>query len=211
VTLALMAVGTAAEGDRKLYVVGGRELDREFLSTLVLPAGMRVLLYRNLAGGFAPSQLIDAGGPAAGPALLRPLIEQVLAGRRESFGIVGSGAAAESFHAVPLPGLDNSLLGVLLIASARRDLVELENSLVRTGAMVAAAGILLGILLSWWAAARVTRPVRGPGGGGRLERHGGYFFRRRDRATGGGVQQDDAGTGGAARAPGAGREGGGMA
>jgi signal transduction histidine kinase len=160
VTLALMAVGTAAEGDRKLYVVGGRELDREFLSTLVLPAGMRVLLYRNLAGGFAPSQLIDAGGPAAGPALLRPLIEQVLAGRRESFGIVGSGAAAESFHAVPLPGLDNSLLGVLLIASARRDLVELENSLVRTGAMVAAAGILLGILLSWWAAARVTRPVR---------------------------------------------------
>jgi signal transduction histidine kinase len=160
VTLALMAVATAAEGDRKLYVVGGRELDREFLSTLVLPAGMRVLLYRNLDGGFAPSQLLDAGGQAAGPALLRPLIEQVLAGRRESFGIVGSGAAAESFHAVPLPGLDNSLLGVLLIASARRDLVELENSLVRTGAMVAAAGILLGILLSWWAAARVTRPVR---------------------------------------------------
>ena len=160
VTLALMAVGTAAEGDRKLYVVGGRELDREFLSTLVLPAGMRVLLYRNLEGGFAPAQLIDAGGPAAGPALLRPLIEQVLAGRRESFAMVGSGAAAESFHAVPLPGLDNSLLGVLLIASARRDLVELENSLVRTGALVAAAGILLGILLSWWAAARVTRPVQ---------------------------------------------------
>jgi hypothetical protein len=37
VTLALMAVGTATEGDRKLYVVGGRELDREFLSTLGLP------------------------------------------------------------------------------------------------------------------------------------------------------------------------------
>ena len=159
VTLALVAVGTATEGDRKLYVAGGRELDREFLSTLVLPAGMRVLLYRNLEAGFSPSQLIDAAGPAARPALLRPLIEQVRLERRESSRIVGSGAAAESFHAVPLPGLDNNLLGVLLIASSRRDLVELENSLVRTGVIVAAAGILLGILLSWWAAARVTRPM----------------------------------------------------
>ena len=31
VTLALVAVGTATEGDRKLYVVGGLQLDREFL------------------------------------------------------------------------------------------------------------------------------------------------------------------------------------
>jgi signal transduction histidine kinase len=160
VTLALVAVGTAAVGDRKVYVVGGRELDREFLSTLVLPAGMRVLLYRNLEAGFTPSELIDAAGPAGNPGLLRPLIERVQLERREASRIVGSGAAAESFHAVPLPGLDNNVLGVLLIASSRRDLVELENSLVQTGAIVAAAGILLGIALSWWAAARVTRPVQ---------------------------------------------------
>ncbi len=159
VTLALVAVGTAVEGDRKLYVAGGRQLDREFLSTLVLPAGMRVLLYRNLKARFTPSELIDAAGPAASPGLLRPLIEQVQLERRESSRIVGRGAAAESFHAVPLPGLDNNVLGVLLIASSRRGLVELENSLLGTGVMVAAAGILLGIALSWWAAARVTRPM----------------------------------------------------
>ena len=159
VTLALVAVGTATEGDRKLYVVGGRELDHEFLATLVLPAGMRVLLYRNLEAGFQPLELIDAAGPAASPALLRPLIEQVQRDRRESFRIVGTGAAAESFYAVPLPGLEHDVLGVLLIASSRRDLVRLENSLVQTGVIVAAAGILLGILLSWWAAARVTRPM----------------------------------------------------
>ena len=160
VTLALVAVGTAAVGDRKVYVVGGRELDREFLSTLVLPAGMRVLLYRNLEAGFAPSELIEAAGPAGNPGILRPLIERVQLERRESTRVVGSGAAAESFHAVPLPGLDNNVLGVLLIASSRRDLVELENSLVQTGGMVAAAGFLLGMALSWWAAARVTRPVQ---------------------------------------------------
>jgi signal transduction histidine kinase len=159
VTLALVAVGTATVGDRKLYVVGGRELDREFLSTLVLPEGMRVLLYRNLEARFTPSELIDAAGPAANPASLRPLIEQVRLERRESSRIVGSGAAAESFHAVPLPGLEHDVLGVLLIASSRRDLVELENSLLQTGVIVAAAGILLGIASSWWAAARVTRPM----------------------------------------------------
>ncbi|MCX6632107.1 MAG: ATP-binding protein [Candidatus Solibacter sp.] len=159
VTLALVAVGTATEGDRKLYVVGGRQLDREFLSTLMLPAGMRVLLYRNLESHFAPSELIDAAGPAANPARLRLLIEQVQLERRERSRIVGSGAAAESFHAVPLPGLDSNILGVLLIASSRRDLVELENSLLQTGVIVAGAGILLGIALSWWAAARVTRPM----------------------------------------------------
>jgi signal transduction histidine kinase len=159
VTLALVAVGTATVGDRKLYVVGGRELDREFLSTLVLPEGMRVLLYRNLEARFTPSELIDAAGPAANPASLRALIEQVRLERRESSRIVGSGAAAESFHAVPLPGLEHDVLGVLLIASSRRDLVELENSLLQTGVIVAAAGILLGIASSWWAAARVTRPM----------------------------------------------------
>jgi two-component system nitrogen regulation sensor histidine kinase NtrY len=158
-TLAMVAVGTATEADRKLYVVGGRQLDREFLSTLVLPAGMRVLLYRNLEAGFTPSELIGAAGPAPNPATLRPLIERVQSERRESSRIIGSGAAAESVHAVPLPGLDNNILGVLLIGSSRRDLVELENSLLRTGVIVAGAGILLGILLSWWAAARVTRPM----------------------------------------------------
>ena len=159
VTLAMVAVGMAREGDRGLYVVGGRELDRDFLATLVLPAGMRVLLYRNLEAGFNPAQLIDAAGPAPRPALLRPLIEQVQRERRESSRIVGSGPAAESIHAVPLPGLAHDVLGVLLIASSRRELVRLENSLLQTGVIVAAAGILLGIALTWWAAARVTRPM----------------------------------------------------
>src|SRR6516225_4327177 len=65
VTLALLAVATVAAGDRKLYVAGGQQLDRGFLSTLVLPAGMRVLLYRNLEPRFSAADLIDAAGPVA--------------------------------------------------------------------------------------------------------------------------------------------------
>jgi len=160
VTLALVSVATVAAGDRKLYIVGGQELDREFLSTLVLPAGMRALLYRNLTPRFSAPDLIDSSGPVPQTALLRPLVERVIADPRETARTVGRGADAETFHALPLTGYENNLLGVLLIGSSRRSLVELESSLRTTGIVVAAFGILMGLALAWWATARITRPVR---------------------------------------------------
>jgi signal transduction histidine kinase len=158
VTVSLVAVGTASAGGRKLYVAGGQQLDREFLSSLVLPEGMRVLLYRNLEERFSPADLV--GGRADDLPRVRPLIEQVQQRKREIGRTLGSGPGAETFHALPLTGYQEDLLGVLLIASSRRELVELESVLRRTGMGVAAAGILLGIALSWWATARVTRPVQ---------------------------------------------------
>src|SRR4029077_9433890 len=107
-----------------------------------------------------PAELIGAAGPVAHAELLRPLIERVQKGKREASATIGSGADAESFQAIPLAGLDESVPGVLLIASSRSELVRLENSLLWTGIGVAGAGILIGMLLSWWATARVTRPVR---------------------------------------------------
>ena len=161
-TLALSAAGTATAGDRKLYVVGGQQLDREFLSTLVLPAGMRVLLYRNLNAEFSPADLIESATDlgSAQVALLRPFIERVRKDPREVGASVGSGADATTLHALPLTGGGNELLGVLLIASSSRELVQLESFLRWTGIVVGAGGIALGIALSWWATARVTRPVR---------------------------------------------------
>jgi signal transduction histidine kinase len=158
VTVSLVAVSTARAGDRKLYVAGGQQLDRDFLSSLVLPEGMRVLLYRNLEARFSPAELV--GGQAEDLPRVQPLIEEVQQRKREIGRTLGSGSSAETFHALPLMGYQNDLLGVLLIASSRRELVELESVLRRTGMGVAAAGILLGIALSWWATARVTRPVR---------------------------------------------------
>jgi signal transduction histidine kinase len=160
VTLALVAVRTVAYEDRKLYIAGGRKLDREFIASLVPPEGMRVLLYRNLAPVFSPAELIGASGPVASSALLRPLVEQVEKQRREVLGTLGKGAAAETFHALPLNGYQNNLLGVLLIGSSRRDLVELEASTLKTAVVVAVTGILMAIVLSWWATARITRPVQ---------------------------------------------------
>lgn len=157
-TLALVAVSTVRAGDHTLYVVGGQQLDSGFLSSLVLPAGMRALLYRKLSDEFTASELL--GGRPGDVARLRPLIETVENRGRESRATVGGGLDAETFYALPLQGYQDSMLGVLLVGSSRRDLVRLESSLRTIGTTVAATGILLGIALSWWATARITRPVR---------------------------------------------------
>lgn len=145
-TLALSAVRVVTVADRKLYVIGGQPLDQAFLSTLVLPEGMRALLWRDLGGNDLPE---FAG-----------LIASVKATEREQTATIGSGASAETFHALPLTGYDGSLMAALLVGSSRRDLVALEASLRTVGIVVAGAGILLGVALAWWATARVTRPVR---------------------------------------------------
>jgi two-component system nitrogen regulation sensor histidine kinase NtrY len=159
VTLALTAVSEAHAGDRTLYVTGGQRLDREFLSSLVLPEGMRVLLYRNLSSAFSPGELIGPAGPVADSAPLVPIVAEAMREAREFSRIVGEGAAAETVHALPLAS-GRELLGVLLIGSSRRDLVATESSLYLTGLLAAIGGILVGIAVAWWATARVTRPVR---------------------------------------------------
>ena len=152
-TLALVAVATATAGDRKLYIVGGQQLDAGFLSTLVLPEGMRALLYRDLQPQFAAGQLL---GPGPRSAELASFVSAVKRRGRESSGTIGS----ETFHALPLKGDDGSLLGVLLIGSSRAELMRLERSQRWYGTVAAAAGILIGIAMSAWATARVTRPVQ---------------------------------------------------
>jgi two-component system, NtrC family, nitrogen regulation sensor histidine kinase NtrY len=157
-TLALVAVAEVNAGDRKLYLTGGQRLDRDFLSTLVLREGMRALLYRNLPGNSA--QLLGPTGAVSDSARFGPIIEQIRNHPGEITRTVGSGAEAEIVHAITLTGSANDLLGALLIASSRREISDVESVLLETGVVVAAAGILVGIVLAWWATARVTRPVR---------------------------------------------------
>jgi two-component system nitrogen regulation sensor histidine kinase NtrY len=65
----------------------------------------------------------------------------------------------ETVDAIPLTGLGHELLGVLLVADARRPYVEIRQQ-IRTAALLGSAvGVVLAILLSGWAAARVTHPV----------------------------------------------------
>jgi two-component system nitrogen regulation sensor histidine kinase NtrY len=57
------------------------------------------------------------------------------------------------------PEPDQQLLGVLLVGSSRRPLIELQRQVISTAMLVGGIGILVAILASLWFGARVTRPV----------------------------------------------------
>ncbi|HEY1483882.1 MAG TPA: ATP-binding protein [Candidatus Acidoferrum sp.] len=162
VALSLAAVRTQTVGEKNVYVIGGKRLDQNFLATLVLPTGMRALLYRNLEASFVPSALTDSNGEVAQADAFQPLIEQVQNKPADAVKTIEWGndaASAETFHAMPLKGRNDELLGVLLLGSSRKDLVLLRQQILKTAGAVALAAILIGLLVSWWVARRITRPV----------------------------------------------------
>lgn len=161
--LGLMAVATVRVGDKNLYVVGGKRLGNEFLASLVLPAGMRALLYRNLDMSFSPTDLLAATGPVTDAERFAPLIEKERRQPSEQTARIHwtmDPASAEAFHLLPLLGRQKELLGVLLVGTSLKDVVLVERQIRMLAGGVALLGLLIGALLSWWAAARVTRPVQ---------------------------------------------------
>jgi HAMP domain-containing protein len=164
--LGLFAVRASRVGEHPIYIVGGRRLDKNFLSALDLPADTRALLYQNRGERFSPDLLVD-GAPAGDgrPSdRLAPLIQAVRQTNQEMTAVVhwsGDRADDEVFHAIPLRGNggERPLLGILLVGNSRRSYVELKRHIRDSALLVGGGGILLAILLSSWAAARVTRPV----------------------------------------------------
>ena len=163
VDLGLLAVRTVRVGEKRLFLIGGQRLDQNFLATLVLPEGMRTLLYRNLEQGFVPAELTDLHGQAGQPELFAPLIAEVQKDRHELQRTITSGAGpsanSETFNAIPLVGRDNDLLGVLLVGSSRESLIQMLNFIRALALIVGGGVILLGLVLGWWISARVTRPI----------------------------------------------------
>ena len=162
VAVSLSAMRQVEVGDNPLYVIGGRRLDQDFMRSLDLTAGMRAILYPNLAKGFYPELLIAPSGKLQQPQLLAPLIVKVQQQQQEATALLhwsDNPMDDESVHAIPLNGQDNKSLGILLVGNTRRPYVELRDR-IRSAALVAGSvGIILAILFSGWASSRVTRPV----------------------------------------------------
>ncbi len=168
--LGLFAVHVSHVGDRPIYVIGGRRLDKNFLSGLVSPSDSRALLYQNRGDRFSSDLLVDTSSgntptPGMRPAdKLAPIIQAVRQHNQEMAAVIhwsGDQADDELFHAVPLRGngSDRPLLGILLVGNSRRSYVELKRYIRDTALAVGGGGIVLAIFLSGWAAARVTRRV----------------------------------------------------
>ena len=167
--LGLFTVRTSHDGEHSVYVVGGRRLDKTFLSSLNVAPEMRVLLYQNSDESFSsdllvspsPSKSSEHSRPAE---QLAPLVDAVRRGRQElSMPVRWSSDRAdeEIFHAIPLRGLggDRPLLGILLVGQGRRTYVELTRKIRDAALLAGGGGIVLALFLSGWAAARVTRPI----------------------------------------------------
>jgi hypothetical protein len=179
--LSLMAVRSVISGnDRHLYIIGGRRIDHNFLSLLLLPSGMRALMYRSLEPKFVPADLTDATAVVAQADRFAPLIDQIQR-RRKSFvqtiDWTSDPASAETFHVMPLEGRNREPLGVLLVGSSLKELVLLKRRIVLIAAGVAAAALFIGPLISLWGSTRIIRHVEtggsaiGPSGFGKRREH----------------------------------------
>ena len=167
--LGLFAVRAIHFGEQSVYVLGGRRLDKTFLLALDLPADTRVLLYQNRGDHFSPDLLVDPSQTgtednAHPPQRFASLVDAVRQYNQEISGLIdwsSDRADEEVFHAIPLHGVgkDHPLLGVLLIGNSRRSYVELKRRIRDSALLVGGGGIVLAILLSSWASARVTRPI----------------------------------------------------
>jgi nitrogen fixation/metabolism regulation signal transduction histidine kinase len=123
---------------------------------------MRTLLYLNLDATFVPGDITAAAGEVDQPERFAPIIAQI---QKQPAPLVqtiqwnDNAASAEVFHVLPLTGRNGELLGALLVGSSRSDLVLLTRHIMKLSAAVAAAAILIGLLLTWWVSARITRPI----------------------------------------------------
>jgi two-component system, NtrC family, nitrogen regulation sensor histidine kinase NtrY len=165
--LGVFAVKTSSAGEHPVYVIGGRRLDRTFLSAIDLPVGMRAMLYQNRGDHFSSDWLLDPAGVVdrtRPPEKFAALIEAVRQSHAEMTAKLqwsSDQADDELFRAIPLwgAGKGHTLLGILLIGSSQRSYVELKRHIRDSALLAGGSGVVLAILLSSWVAARVTRPV----------------------------------------------------
>ncbi|HKF24677.1 MAG TPA: ATP-binding protein [Candidatus Acidoferrum sp.] len=162
VAVSLTAVRTQPNVAKPFYTIGGRRLDENFLGSLVPPAGLRALLYLNLDSGFVPGDVLSAAGKVDQAEKFAPMVAELQkqpAPLVETIQWTTDADSAETFHALPLTGRNGELLGALLVGSSRADLVHLTRHIMRLAAAVAAAAMLIGLLLTWWVSARITKPI----------------------------------------------------
>jgi signal transduction histidine kinase len=148
--LGLEAVRTMTTTAGPLYIAGGQRLDtKASLDALPRADGMQLCLaWGNGIVGDCPAELSET---------LSGLAQQARSRQGEVSRLVRPDL---SYTAFVLPGRDDAASAVLLVGTSRADLLSLKNFIRNASLAAACGGVLLGIVLSFWAASRVTRPLR---------------------------------------------------
>lgn len=160
--IGLFVTRTVTGSDRPLYLVGGTQLDSDFLQRIPAPPGAQILLYRNLTPGFDSRNFAGTGEPAQGLDRYRALVSRALATGRNARALVDLSAHREdsvSATAIPLKGAGDRVFAVVLLADSLRSMVQLQNRIAYVGWIVAGLGLLFAVAASFWIAARISRPL----------------------------------------------------
>ena len=158
----LFAVRTVTGSDPPLYVVGGRQLDAGFLRDFSVPAGTQIFIYKNVSGPFDAHNFAGSSqGPDSGEHY-QALVDDARSNARNAEGVVYPTSRSEdsmSVTAIPLKGMEGDVLAVLVVANARRNMVEVQRHIRDIAYGIAGLGIIFAVLASLWIAARISRPI----------------------------------------------------
>lgn len=171
--VALAAARRVTVGDKGIVLVGARRLDASMLASLGNAPGMRALLW------FSPHEVIGPEGAVAQPEKLEVVAAAVERSGREESAVVEWGSdkmRAEAIQAMPLKR-GGQLMGILMAGTVLDAQIRLQRSILLTGVLVSAGGILLGMLIGLWTTERVTRPVKGLAAGARAVAGGDWSTR----------------------------------
>lgn len=158
--IGLFAARVVPGSSPALYVVGGRQLNADFLSDFPQTPATKAYLYRNLGAEFDPVNFAGALQNETAP--FRALVSQALSSGNNAAGIVYLTAHREdsvNATAIPLKGRDGAVLAVLVVANSRRGMVEVQRHIRDIAFGVAGIGILFAVGASLWIAARISKPI----------------------------------------------------
>lgn len=158
----LFVTRTARGTEQPVVLLGGKKLDKDFLSELSTPAGSQVFLYQNAGTGFVPQSLIGVNGEVSDALRYRGVVDRARSSAQEQSAILYLTAKREdsvNVTAIPLKAEDGAVLAVLLVTNSRRRMVEVQQHIKAISYGVAGFGILISIAASLWIATRVSRPI----------------------------------------------------
>ncbi len=158
-------------------LLGGKRLDKSFLTDMPVVPGMQVALYRHEDESpavtqqahlgpdmfpFDPKRLISTSGEVPHADRYEPLIDSAFRTGQQANSILYLTSRREdsvNATAIPLKSDTGAVLAVLTVAISRSGMVQAQQHIRAIAYGVAAGGILLAILASLWIAARVSGPI----------------------------------------------------